>query len=523
MTPENEHPIRHIVVVGGGSAGWMTAGLIAARHANGPEPRVSVTLVESPQVATIGVGEGTWPTIRSTLQQIGISEAAFLRECAAAFKQGTRFVDWIDRGEGDSYYHPFTAPAGYPGTDLASLWRGEGGTISFVDAVSAQGMVCDRDLAPKQPQTPEYAGVLNYGYHLDAGRFAALLTRHCTGRLGVRHVQDHVTEIHSTEEGDIASLQTATNGAIPGDLFIDCSGARSMLLGEHFGIPLIDQRNILFNDTALAVQVPYSRPDAPVASQTISTARTAGWIWDIGLTSRRGVGYVYSSRHGSEDEGHRILMDYLRASGAPDDAALRPRKISFAPGYRERFWHRNCVAVGMASGFIEPLEASALVMVELSARLISDELPADRRIMDIASRRFNEKFRYRWSRIIEFLKLHYALSRRTDSDYWHDHRELASNPDRLRELLELWRYRSPNETDFPQVDEIFSAASYQYVLCGMGLDLERATVQQDAGRRAEARRLFDENVRKANQYLSGLPANRSLLDRIAQHGIPAAG
>ncbi|MFU8878298.1 MAG: tryptophan 7-halogenase, partial [Wenzhouxiangellaceae bacterium] len=184
MNDENDKPTVNIVIAGGGSAGWITAGLIAARHAWDPGRAVTVTLVESPDIPTIGVGEGTWPTMRTTLEQIGIPESTFLRECTASFKQGTRFVGWVDDKGQDVYYHPFTAPAGYPQTDLASAWMHTRDRLSFADTVSPQAMVCERNLAPKQLQAPEYAGVLNYAYHLDAGKFADLLARHCTGTLG---------------------------------------------------------------------------------------------------------------------------------------------------------------------------------------------------------------------------------------------------------------------------------------------------------------------------------------------------
>lgn len=523
MNNENEKPIRHVVVVGGGSAGWITAGLIAAGNARRSASSVGVTLVESPRVGTIGVGEGTWPTMRTTLHALGIPESAFLEACSATFKQGTRFVDWVTGGDQDCYYHPFTAPAGYPGTDLASWWQHEHPGLSFADAVSPQGMTCERNLGPKQAQTPEYAGVLNYAYHLDAGKFASLLTDHCTRALGVKHVADHITGINSAGNGDIASLETAAHGAIEGDLFVDCSGMRSMLLGDHYDVPFVDKSSVLFNDTALAVQVPYAEPHAPIASQTISTARSFGWIWDIGLVTRRGVGHVYSSRHGSDDEAAAILEDYLRATGTPAEERPAPRKISFTPGHRERFWHRNCVAVGMSAGFIEPLEASALVMVELSARMISEELPANREIMEIVSRRFNEKFRYRWDRIIDFLKLHYVLSRRDDSGYWRDNRSRDSIPDRLLESIELWRYRPPGQSDLPHVDEIFPAASYQYVLYGMAPEFAHGLSPPGDTQRAKLRELYENNVRQANQCLARLPPNRALLERIARHGLPAAG
>ncbi|MDT8450504.1 MAG: tryptophan halogenase family protein [Wenzhouxiangellaceae bacterium] len=520
---QHDHPnsVRRVVIVGGGTAGWITAGLIAAAAKRADRP-VRVTLVESPEVATIGVGEGTWPTMRTTLSRLGISEAEFLGECTAAFKQGTRFVGWVDGGDEDIYYHPFTAPAGYPSEDLASHWWPERERISFADAVTAQGMVCDRDLAPKQPETPDYAGILNYAYHLDAGRFAALLTRHCTARLGVEHVPAHITGLECRDSGDIAALQTRQRGRIEGDLFIDCSGMRAMLLGGHYRIPLIDQSGVLFNDSALAVQVPYARDDAPVASQTISVAQPAGWIWDIGLRTRRGVGHVYSSAHMSDDEAHELLQRYLDRCGAPRNARPEPRKISFSPGYRREFWHRNCVAVGMASGFIEPLEASALVMVELSARMIAEELPASRELMNIVARRFNERFAYRWSRIIDFLKLHYLLSRRNDSRYWRDNRAAGTVPVNLLELMQLWRHRPPNQSDFPHVDEIFSAASYQYVLYGMKFDYAHCPVRDAAARPERVRELMRETVRLANRCLSALPSNRTILEQIARAGEPAA-
>lgn len=521
MKPESESRIRDVVVVGGGTAGWLTAGLIAARHSAGTDPTVRVTLVESPRVGTIGVGEGTWPTMRTTLYRLGISESRFLSECSATFKQGTRFVGWVDGRDDDFYYHPFTAPAGFPRADLASAWCERRGGVSFANAVSAQGMVCDRHLAPKQAQTPEYAGVLNYAYHLDAGRFAALLTDHCTKQLGVRHIQDHITGVAEADDGDIAAVETTDHGPIAGDLFIDCSGMRSLLLGQHFGVPMKDVSDVLFNDTALAIQVPYADGQDVVQSQTISTAQSAGWIWDIGLTHRRGVGYVYSSRHSDDPEAEALLRRYLAESGAVEDAELSPRKISFAPGYRREFWRRNCVAVGMASGFIEPLEASALVMVELSARMIAEELPANREVMTIVARRFNEKFSYRWARIIDFLKLHYVLSRRDDSDYWRDNRRSPSIPDSLADLLTLWSYRPPTPADLPQIDEIFSAASYQYVLYGMGFEPEACPAP--GTERERIHKLFEENLRTANQYIEKLPANRDLLKRIADHGLPAAG
>jgi 2-polyprenyl-6-methoxyphenol hydroxylase-like FAD-dependent oxidoreductase len=504
-------PIEHVVVVGGGSAGWLVAGVLAAEH-----PQLNVTLVESPAVPAIGVGEGTWPSMRETLRRIGIPEAAFLRECDAAFKQGSRFDRWVDGSDGDIYFHPFSLPQGYGEANLASAWRARRG-IAFADLVSYQPHLCMQGRAPKQPQTPEYAGVANYGYHLDAGKFGAFLRRHCMDRLRVRHVPAHVAGIVPGADGDIAALATREAGVIEGDLFVDCTGMASLLLGRHYGVPFVSQRDVLFNDRALAVQVPYPAPDTPIATQTTSTAQACGWIWDIGLPTRRGIGYVYSSAHCDDDAAERSLRAYLASTGA--GASIQaPRTIAFDPGYRARFWERNVVAVGLSAGFIEPLEASALALVELSAAWLADDLPATRAQMDTIAARFNEAFTYRWERIIDFLKLHYVLSRRTDSAYWLDHRTAHTQPPRLRELLALWRTRAPSRRDFPRIEEIFPSASWQYILYGTGFRPEFPQRASDLPERAD--QYFREAARLAARMLQQLPAHRDMLDHIRQYGMP---
>ena len=187
-----------------------------------------------------------------------------------------------------------------------------------------------------------------------------------------------------------------------------------MLLGKHYGIPFVEKKQVLFNDTALAVQVPYADPRAPIASTTLATARNAGWIWDIGLPTRRGTGYVYASSFISEDEATAELAEYLAATGAGAlIEELAVRKISINPGHRACFWHKNCVAIGMSAGFIEPLEASALVLVELGVRMLVEHMPENRQVMDRVCRKYNEQFLSRWGQVIGFLKLHYALSQRT--------------------------------------------------------------------------------------------------------------
>jgi tryptophan halogenase len=506
--------IRRIVIVGGGSAGWLTAGLIAAEHRGTP---LQVTLIESPDVPTIGVGEGTWPSMRDTLRRIGVSESDFFRECDASFKQGSRFNRWVDGAERDYYFHPFALPQGFGEVNLPEQWLAQHPDVPFADLVSYQPHLCVGGKAPKQIVTPEFSSVSNYGYHLDAGKFGVFLRKHCLEHLGVRHVSDHVDAINSAADGDIASLQTRGHGALEGDLFIDCSGMQSLLLGKHYDVPFLSQKHVLYNDSALAVQIPYADDNQPIASQTSSTAQSAGWIWDIGLPTRRGVGHVYSGAHISDDQAEAELRAYIEQTGGPAAADVPPpRKLSFNPGYREKFWHRNCVAIGLSAGFIEPLEASALALAEMSAAMVSEDIPATRAAMDIVAARFNEAFTYRWERVIDFLKLHYVLSRRRDTDYWRDN--TSEVPQRLADLLTLWRHRAPSRSDFNRIEEVFPWASYQYVLYGMGFKTAfSGVIRPEQAELADG--YFRESATLTHKMLAALPSNRDLVNHIKRHGL----
>jgi tryptophan 7-halogenase len=511
-------PVRSICIVGGGTAGWLTAGIIAARHAGESGRGLAVTLVESESIGIIGVGEGTWPTMRSTLKKMGISETQFIRECNASFKQGAKFSKWVTGEESDFYYHPLMLPEGFPSLDLAPFWTqysdAHADAPSFSAAVCFQEAVCELGLGPKLITTPEYAGVANYAYHLDAGKFASFVRQHCIKNLGIRHVVDDVTAVVKNDSGDIDHVETAGSGRLGADLFIDCSGLRSLLLGGAMGVPFVDCSDVLFIDRALAVQVPHDSEQSDIVPHTLSTAQRHGWIWDIGLQSRRGVGYVFSSHHTTPDAALTELCAYV---GGPH-RDLQPRQIKITPGHRQTFWKGNCVAVGLSAGFLEPLEASALVLIELSAEMISGTMPATRETMDIVARRFNEATHYRWGRIIDFLKLHYILSRRTDSKFWIDNRDPASIPQGLQEQMELWRYRAPGDQDFMSNCEMFPAASYQYVLFGMGFRMEVANhpLQRGLG---GARRAFAQNETLKSKWTRALPKNRDLIDRIKLHGL----
>ncbi|MFT5136948.1 MAG: tryptophan halogenase [Arenicella sp.] len=496
--------INSIAIVGGGTAGWLTAGVIAAHHQGDAGTAPKIILIESSDIPTIGVGEGTWPTMKNTVRSIGIKESDLFRECHAAFKQGGKFVEWV-HGKGDFYYHPFTVPLGYGRIDLAPYVSQ---VENFALESNFQHQVCEAGLAPRGITDDEYNGQCNYAYHLDAGAFADLLKRHCRTKLGVEHVIGTVDDADIGNDGYIKSILLSNAKKVEADLFIDCTGFRSLLLGDKMGVPFISKDEVLFNDTALALQVPYPTEQHPIASHTIATAQSAGWIWDIGLPHRRGVGHVYSSKYLSDDEAQANLYRYLDAK----PGSLEPRKIDFKSGYRAQFWKNNCVAVGMSAGFVEPLEATAIMLVEVSARYIAENLPTDRNTMRITEKRFNQQMDYRWSRIIDFLKLHYMLSKRPEP-YWQAHIDPATIPETLQDDLAIWSTRGPKNSDFDGSAELFPAASYQYVMYGMGFKPDFSKQAHLYKEQSQAQRIIQQNQKITDQMLQSLPPHREYIEK----------
>lgn len=496
------HLIDSILIVGGGAAGWLTAGILAARYGRD----VRINLIESADVPIIGVGEGSWPSLRNTLRDMGISEIAFFKECDASFKQGVKFIAW-KKDDSSFFYHPFSLPIGFLDRNIATWWLENQHAGSFADAVCAQEFLCESNLAPRTPDAPEYKSQVNYGYHLDAGKFVTFLRRHCINVLGVKHVIGTISKINQNEHG-IESVETLEQQKISADLFIDCSGLKSLLLGETLGAKFIDKGSEMFIDRAVAAQAPYEDEQSPTLPYTVAHAKPAGWIWEIGLYSRKGIGHVYSSRHMSEDEATTILADYI----GPEFADLSPRRINIPCGYRDVFWIKNCVAVGMAAGFIEPLEASALVMVELAANYIRDQLPRNKAAMPIVAKRFNELQTYRWHSIVDFLKLHYILSERTDS-FWLDNKDPSTISDSLKESLQLWHHHVPYKKDFPYKEEVFPAASYQYILYGMGFRSQPQFSFKES-EKVIFQRLLSENHKIKHNLATMIPDARTLLKQI---------
>lgn len=460
---------RTILIVGGGAAGWLTAAYLARTLGTEAEGGPRITLLESPDIGIVGVGEGTFPTIRTLLRDIGIDEAEFMRESHATFKQGIRFEDWeTTPNDGDSRYfvHPFEAPySGREDLNLTPYWLSQdsGSRPAFADAVTFQTQVAQAGLAPKRLHQGHYAGPLNYAYHLDARRFADLLSRHARG-LGVHHLTGTVNAVALDAEGAIAHVATAEHGDLTGDLYLDCTGFRAELIGKALQTPFRPIADILFTDRAVTCHAAYPRADYPLESCTVSAAREAGWIWDIGLATRRGVGYVYSSRHSDDRRAEEVLRDYIARTGGNADA-IETRMIPFEAGYRTQHWVKNCVAVGLSAGFLEPLEATGMVLIETAISKIAEFFPHHGPV-DASAHLFNDQMTRRYDAIIGFIKLHYCLTKRSEP-FWRDNVQPDTVPDRLHGLLDLWKFRPPARSDFILDYESFAFFNYQYILYGM--------------------------------------------------------
>lgn len=504
---------KQVLIVGGGTAGWLTAGYLAKRLGADLPGGVAVRLVESSDIGILGVGEGTFPTIRKTLSRIGIDEAELVRHCGATFKQGAKFVHW--RGAPgapghDHYLHAFQETDDREGPELLPYWLlGLAGDANWDEINTPQKRAADAHRAPKLPSHPDFVGPLNYAFHFDAVSLAVLLREQGIAN-GVTHLVDTVQDVLLDESGAIAGVRSAEHGVLTADLYIDCTGFRAELIGKALKQPWKSCRDVLFCDGAIAIQVPYQRPDDPIASYTISTAQRSGWIWDIGLEARRGIGHVYSSAHSDADEAERILRAYV----GPADDTLETRKFRFDAGYRQVNWYKNCVAVGLSSGFFEPLEATGIVFSEVAAALIANLFPwgGD---FETSARQFNANMRSRYERALDFIKLHYFLSQRDDSQFWIDNRDPASAPDSLKELLDRWRFRPPNELDIDRNIDIFTESSWQYVLYGMGWKTDLSSKAGVFRFAEEAKAAFANIERQAQFAVQQLPSNRELV-RFAQ-------
>lgn len=455
-------PLRSVTIVGGGTAGWLAAALLQAfgrDEQKGTKP-LEISVVESPDIPTVGVGEATVPGIVRTLQNAGLSEKEFFRRCNASFKLGVSFDGWnVDKnGKPISYINPFVKAPNLRGIELANYFVKYGaGNQDFVGSYSITNDLVNAAKGPRMDGATEFDKATPFAYHLDAGKFAALLTEHCT-KNGVKHIQENVVEVKQDERGYVTALELDKTGTHPVELVIDCTGFRGLIINQVLKEPFIDYSKYLANDRAMAVQIPHSDPNR-IEPVTRSAALGAGWSWRVPLYNRIGTGYVFSSAHRSDEEARTEFLNHL---GNPEGA--EPRIIPMRIGRNQNAWSKNCIAIGLSGGFIEPLESTAIYMIDMGIRWLISYFP-DSDYADPLRDRYNKLVSNLYDEVRNFICLHYRLGNRTDTQYWIDARQELDVPDELAENLELWRYNLPSYYDLP-FTTLFDASVYNTVLLG---------------------------------------------------------
>ncbi|WP_169567489.1 tryptophan 7-halogenase [Sneathiella limimaris] len=456
-------PITEITIVGGGTAGWLTAAfLVRYMNANKKESPTKITLIESPNVPTIGVGEATVPSMSDLLRSLAISEREFFRRCNASFKLGVRFVNWSHdhKGNATSFIHPFDGNSAQLGGQNPAYhfhkFGGPNGKRNIDDVLSASVGAIRAKRGPKTLDQGDYEKTLNYAYHLDAGKFAEFL-RDISIERGVNHVLDDVEAVNLDEKGFVSSLTLQRNGEHPIQLVVDCTGFKGVIINEALGVKRQDYSKYLLNNRALAVQIPHEDV-TQIEPCTTSTALGAGWVWNVPLFNRVGTGYVFSSDFRSDDEA---IAEFLAHLG-PRGEGAEPRAIPVHIGGMEKTWEKNCIAIGLSAGFIEPLESTAIYMIENSIKMLLLNFP-DMSFPASLARRFNETTDRMMESIRDFIVLHYCINNRQDSEYWRVAREEMEIPDSLAEMLDEYQHTLPLTTPFDRTF-LFNRMSFETVL-----------------------------------------------------------
>jgi len=470
-------PIRSIVIVGGGTAGWMAAAALARLVRTG----VSVTLVESDAIATVGVGEATIPPIRTFNAMLGIDEMDFLARTQGSIKLGIDFVGWLH--EGHRYSHPF-GEFGFDieGVKFYQFWRklhGQGAASWIEDYnLCAMAMKAGRYLPPV-PDPNSVLSRLSHAYHFDASLYAAYLRGYAEAR-GVRRIEGRVLDVALRgEDGFIESVLLEGERRIAGDLWIDCTGFRALLIGAALETGFESWSHWLQCDRAVAMTA--TSPGTAITPYTRATAHQAGWQWRIPLQHRIGTGYVYCSSDISDEDARATLLANVEGEPIRDPYVLR-----FEPGRRKQLWVRNCVSLGLASGFVEPLESTSIHTIQAGITKLLALFP-DRGFSPVERDEYNRLTIIQLEQIRDFIILHYHANRRTTGELWRRVREMEL-PETLARKIELFRRRG---RFFRYEDELFAESSWIAVLLGQGIIPEDYDPLVDAIDPADVRRKLD--------------------------------
>ena len=444
----NNTLVNRVVIAGGGTAGWMAAATIAATIGR----RLEISLIESDDIPTVGVGEATVPSLLTIHQLLKIHEADFLKATNATYKLGIMFENWTRLNH--QYFHSF-------GNSGMSCWAA--GFHHFWVRANEQKMAktyADYSLETLAAERGKFAHMqepkLNYAYHLDSAKYGQFL-RGIAEKHGVKRIEGKINKVKlDNESGHIESIQLESGQVVEGDLFIDCTGFRSLLLGEALGVGYNDWSDTLPANAAYAVQTESHRPAVPF---TRSIALDAGWRWQIPLQHRVGNGVVFSTHFKSEQSALDDLLQGIDGKPLTD-----PRLIRFTTGQRKEFWHKNCVSVGLSSGFIEPLESTSIHLIQQAIIWLISLFPTEG-IDNNLINRFNQQMTSETETIRDFIVLHYHLQERDDHEFWRYLREMKVS-DRLQQILNLFHN---NGTIVEEQDDLFAENSWVQVMMGQGL------------------------------------------------------
>ena len=517
--------IENIVIVGGGSAGWMTAAYLSKAL----DKNINITLVESSNVSTVGVGEATFSTIKLFFDFLGLQEHEWMPKCNATYKMAIKFVNWNSKGQ--HFYHPFQRYETINGFDISEWWlKMKRFSEPFDYSCFLIPMLCDNQKSPRyldgkvfddknqhlfSPQNPTKENVLAnlseqypYAYHFDARLLANFLKDYATNR-GVKQILDDVTEVGLREDGSINHITTKNHSDISGDLFIDCTGFRGLLINQALDEPFISFSESLLCDRAVAMQIPTDIKENGINPYTTATALSSGWVWNIPLYGRIGTGYVYSSEFLSQDEAEQEFRNHL--GPASDDC--KALHIKMRVGRNRNSWVKNCIGIGLSSGFVEPLESTGIFFIQHGIEELVSHFP-DKSFNDELIRSYNKRIADCIDGVRDFLTLHYCASDRSDTPFWKATKDRIKVPERLNESLKLWKTRLPNNKNINQNYHGFESYSYSVMLLGLNYIPESSLPVLDHLNESDAIEIFNTIKEKSEHLNNTLPSQNDYLTHV---------
>lgn len=507
---ESQEPsrVKSITIVGGGSSGWMTAMYLNKLY-NHHSKSVAIRLIESPDIGIIGVGEATVHSIRFFFAALGLDEKELLRETNASLKTGILFRNWMQPSQGKTheYFHSFEQQQLGNVVDISTAWmlnrRFE--TERYDEGVSISAHLIKQNHSPKTASSGNYQGVVPYGYHLDALLLGRYLRRKAVEQ-GVEHVQATVTDVECGEVG--ISKVVTDQGEFSADFFIDCTGFKSLLINKLKQNNWQSFENALPCNRAVAIQTEYPQQQTP-KSYTLATAIENGWVWEIDLVNRRGTGYVYDGNRLTAEQAEQRLLEHL---GHPENI-IKTNHLKMRIGCLNEFWVKNCVAIGLSGGFIEPLESTGLHLINLAVRLLGTHLNSQQTEQAVRDS-YNQAMQGVYQDLKQFIVLHYCLSNRRDSEFWQEAVLTAKYCEGLEQKIELWRHKICEFMDLAGgYMSIFTDENYRSVVYGMN-HFPNLSMASDT---EHNQKIFDQLKSLSDRAMSKTLSHEDFLRRLATH------